>query len=150
VFSFPLYSYDIHSICYVFLHINTFCLTTVHNTALQNPAALSRSDFMFLFCYLFATSLNVHHSSSLLYCKSQNTFRPNWAVIKCTCCVLKEFAVLLFYCNCIGPFLCYYRAVAMHVFGLSVISLNDVIHMSLTSLITLQPLKFLRQNLNTA
>jgi hypothetical protein len=47
----------------------------LHNTTLQHPVALCRSDLTFHFCHLCATSVNVHPSS--LYCKSQYMFQPN-------------------------------------------------------------------------
>jgi hypothetical protein len=56
----------------------------------------------------------------VLFIVNQDMFQLNWPSSSAQA-VLKESALLVSFCNCLGPFLCSYRAVAMHVFGLSVI-----------------------------
>jgi hypothetical protein len=79
-----------------------------------------QSDFMFHFCHLCLISINVHSSSSL-YSKSKH-FPPNWPSWREQGVVLKEYDVLLFYCNYLGLILCW--CLSIFLFGLSLASDN--------------------------
>jgi hypothetical protein len=81
------------------------------------------SDFMFHFCPLYATLVHVHPSS--LYFNSHCMFQPNWPSSGVQVVVLKESALLHFYCTCLGLYF-YVGIVLSPCYTLNQIKINKL------------------------